>query len=151
MFNVGMETIATSESTLVTIGRLARRAGLGAETLRHYERLGLIRPARRSAANYRLYGPETERRLAFIHRAQALGFSLADIRDLLGLHHRRDASAAEVKALTEQRIALVESKIADLERMREGLAALAEQCSGAGTTEECPILAALARREAPKP
>jgi len=142
-----MKKLAANENALLTIGRLARRAGLGTETLRHYERLGLIRPARRSAANYRLYDLVTEQRLSFIRRAQALGFSLAEIRELLDLHHRNDASAAEVKALTEQRIALVESKIVDLERMRDGLATLAKQCSGAGTTEECPILTALARPE----
>lgn len=139
-----MDTQALEKGALVTIGRLARRAGLGAETLRHYERLGLIRPARRSAANYRLYGPETARRLAFIQRARALGFSLAEIRELLDLHHYAEASAAEVKALTERRIEAVEAKITDLERMRAGLAALSEQCDGRGGSQECPILAALA-------
>lgn len=132
----------------VTIGRLARKAGLGAETLRHYERLGLIRPARRSAANYRLYGPETERRLTFIRRAQALGFSLAEIRELLDLHHRSEAKAGEIKALTERRIEMVKTKIADLEHMRDGLNALARQCDGERPSAECPILLALSAPEA---
>lgn len=134
----------TPDTQTITIGRLARRVGLGAQTLRYYERLGLIRPASRSGANYRLYGPETERCLLFIRRAKKLGFSLEDIRELLGLHHRAGASAAEAKALTTRRIAMVEAKIADLEHIRDGLATLAAQCSGKGPTRECPILAALA-------
>lgn len=131
----------------VTVGRLARRLGLGTETLRYYERLGLIRPARRTAANYRLYGPDAERRLVFIRRAQALGFSLDDIRELLSLHERAGATAAEVKRLTAARAREVEAKLRDLERMREGLAALAAACSGEGPACECPILAALGETE----
>jgi len=134
---------AIGDATAVTIGRLARRVGVCAETLRHYERLGLIRPARRTAANYRLYGPETERRLLFIRRAQALGFSLPDIRELLSLHGRADATAAEARRVTEERIREVDAKMSDLRRMRDGLAALAQSCSGEGPASSCPILASL--------
>lgn len=129
----------------MTIGRLARRVGLGSETLRHYERLGLIRPLRRSRSNYRLYGMEAERRLIFIRRAQALGFSLDDIRELLSLHTRSEASAGEVRALTHARIREVEKKISDLTRIRDGLAVLAASCSGEGPASECPILNSLAK------
>lgn len=132
---------------LVTIGRLARNAGVGAETLRYYERMGLIRPDRRSESNYRLYGPEAERRLAFIRRAQALGFSLEEIRELLSLHHHADAGAAEVKAIAEKRIREVESRIHDLECMRDGLESLSAQCDGKGAVDNCPILAALLNTE----
>lgn len=131
----------------VTIGRLARKLGLGPETLRYYERLGLIRPARRTASNYRLYGSDAERRLVFIRRAQALGFSLDDIGELLSLHERAGATAAEVKRLTAARLREVEGKLRDLDRMREGLAALAAACSGEGPASECPILAALGETE----
>lgn len=131
----------------VTIGRLARKLGLGAETLRYYERLGLIRPVRRTASNYRLYGRDAERRLVFIRRAQALGFSLEEIRELLSLHGRADATAAEVRRLTAARVREVEAKLHDLERMRAGLAALAAACSGEGPASECPILAALGEPE----
>lgn len=130
-----------------TIGRLAHRLGLGAETLRYYERLGLIRPIRRTASNYRLYGPDAERRLVFIRRARALGFSLEEIRELLSLHGRADATAAEAKRLTEARMRQVDAKIRDLERMHEGLAALAAACSGEGPASACPILASLAGAE----
>lgn len=144
----GPETGPEGGGTLaVTVGRLARKLGLSAETLRHYERIGLIHPARRTAANYRLYGPEAERRLVFIRRAQALGFSLEDIRELLSLHGRADATASEVKRLTAARAREVEAKLRDLERMREGLAALAAACSGEGPASECPILAALGEPE----
>lgn len=130
-----------------TVGRLARKLGLGAETLRYYERLGLIRPIRRTTANYRLYGPDAERRLIFIRRAQALGFSLDDIRELLSLHGRADATASEVKRLTAARAREVEAKLRDLEGIRAGLAALADACSGRGPASECPILAALGEPE----
>lgn len=138
-----------AQSGSMTIGRLARGAGVGTETLRYYERLGLIRPQRRTESNYRLYGTEAVRRLAFIRRAQALGFSLEEIRELLSLHHRADARAAQVKAIAEERIREVEDRLRDLERMREGLQALSAQCSGQGSVDDCPILAALSGPEAP--
>lgn len=131
----------------MTIGRLARRVGVGAETLRYYERLGLIRPARRTDGNYRIYGPEAEQRLVFVRRAQTLGFSLEEIRDLLSLHHRADANAAEAKAIVETRIREVDARIRDLKSMRDGLSALSVQCDGEGPADECPILAALGAPE----
>lgn len=130
----------------MTIGLLARKAGVGAETLRYYERLGLIRPERRTKSNYRLYGSDAERRLIFIRRAQALGFSLDGIHELLSLHGR--AGAREVKEIAERRIREIETRIEDLECMRQGLQTLASQCDGKGTAEDCPILAALSGLEA---
>lgn len=127
----------------MTTGRLARKAGVGAETLRYYERLGLIRPERRTKSNYRLYGPDAERRLTFIRRAQSLGFSLDGIRELLSLHDRADVGAYEVKAIAERRIREIETRIEDLRSMRQGLETLSSQCDGTGPAEECPILAAL--------
>ncbi len=133
---------------LVTIGALARTEQLAPETLRYYERVGLIEPARRTASNYRLYGPEARRRLRFIRRAQALGFSLAEIGELLSLHARPEADMGEVKALADEKIADIERKIRDLERMKAGLEGLAEQCPGHGSTAECPILGALLSEDA---
>jgi len=129
----------------VTIGKLAKEAGVGAGTLRYYERLGLIVPAERTAAGYRVYDRATARRLRFIRRAQTLGFSLEEIRGLLALSDNPDASAAEVKRLTREKIADIETRLRDLERMREGLRSLESCCSGHGSTTECPILAALNR------
>lgn len=128
---------------LLTIGALARTEQLGPETLRHYERLGLIEPTRRTASNYRLYGSEAARRLRFIRRAQVLGFSLAEIGELLSLHARPEADMGAVKALTEGKIAEIDKKVEDLLRMKQGLEVLTGRCPGHGSTADCPILASL--------
>lgn len=128
----------------LTIGKLARQANVGVETLRYYERRGLIAPERRTDAGYRLYDDDARQRLQFIRRAQTLGFSLDEIAELLSLSHRPTASAADVKRLARARIDDIEARIHDLERMKAALSELEEQCPGhAGTTAECPILAAL--------
>lgn len=127
----------------ITIGKLAKQTGVGVGTLRYYERLGLIAPAQRTAAGYRVYRPEAAQRLHFIRRAQALGFSLEQIAELLALSDNPKAGAAEVKHLTRAKIADIEERIRDLERMKQGLAALEERCPGHGSTANCPILAAL--------
>lgn len=126
-----------------TIGQLARRAELAPETLRHYERLGLIQPSRRSESNYRLYDASALQRLRFIRRAQALGFSLPDIGQLLGLHARGDADMAQVRQVAEQRVAEIDQRLDDLRRLREGLQQLLQACPGHGPTAGCPILGAL--------
>ncbi|WP_428603566.1 Zn(2+)-responsive transcriptional regulator [Sedimenticola sp.] len=128
----------------LTIGKLARQVDLGVETLRYYERRGLIEPQRRTESGYRLYTDDARQRLQFIRRAQVLGFSLDEVAELLSLSDRPDQSAAEVKRLTQAKITDIETRIHDLERMKSALSALEEQCPGhAGTTAECPILAAL--------
>jgi len=127
----------------LTIGRLARKSGLATETLRYYERRGLIAPDQRTAAGYRLYRPEAFHRLRFIRRAQALGFSLDEIAELLSLSDDPGQSAAAVKQFTRAKIDDIETRIRDLERMKQGLAALEERCPGHGSTSECPILGAL--------
>lgn len=126
-----------------TIGVLAKNEGVATETLRYYERQGLISPSRRSESNYRLYDISSVRRLRFIRRAQALGFSLADIGELLSLNQQPAAEARAVKALAQSRIADIEAKIVDLQRMQAGLAALSARCNGRGKTADCPILNAL--------
>lgn len=128
----------------LTIGKLARLVGLGVETLRYYERRGLIQPQSRTASGYRLYQVDARQRLLFIRRAQALGFSLDEVAELLSLSDRPGASAAEVKQLSQAKIDDIESRISDLERMKAALSELEGQCPGhAGTTADCPILAAL--------
>ncbi len=125
------------------MGRLARKVGLSAEAVRYYERLGLLAPASRSASNYRYYGVEAGRRLRFIRRAQALGFSLSEIAELLSLHTRPEADMGEVKRLARARITQIEARIMDLERMKAGLVSLTERCPGHGSPVDCPILSAL--------
>lgn len=127
----------------LTIGRLAKQSGLAAETLRYYERRGLLAPSQRTASGYRLYRPEAFQRLRFIRRAQALGFSLDEIAELLALSDDPGQSAAVVKQFTRAKITDIESRIRDLERMKQGLTALEERCPGHGSTSECPILGAL--------
>ena len=130
---------------IMTIGRLARDIGIGAGTLRYYERLGLLAPAERTASGYRMYGEAAARRLRFIRRAQALGFTLEEVAELLKLSDNPRASAREVKKATQGKIADIDERIAALQRMRQGLATLEAHCSGHGPTGECPILAALNR------
>jgi Cu(I)-responsive transcriptional regulator len=141
-------TTDSPDSSRLTIGALAQRAGLGTETLRYYERLGLLAPAHRTASGYRQYAPQALERLNFIRRAQALGFSLAQIGELLDLHARPEADMGAVRAIVAQRLAEIDAKIDDLQRLRAGLQALLATCPGHGPSAQCPILAAL-RGEAP--
>ncbi len=132
----------------VTIGVLARRAGVGTGTLRYYETLGLIMPVGRSRGGYRLYRGDELRRLRFIRRSQELGFSLDEVAALLKLSESRGARAADVKRLTREKLLDISRRIRDLERMKHGLERLNEQCHGRGPASECPILAALNAEEA---
>ncbi len=138
---------ARSESSQLTIGELAQRAQLGAETLRYYERLGLLAPTQRTASGYRLYAPQAIERLDFIRRAQALGFSLAQIGELLALHARPEADMGAVRTLAAQRLAEIDAKMDDLQRMKKGLQTLLDACPGHGPTAQCPILGALRNGE----
>ncbi|HUX82643.1 MAG TPA: heavy metal-responsive transcriptional regulator [Halothiobacillus sp.] len=127
----------------IGIGALAQKAGVATETLRYYERLGLISPKQRTAANYRVYDPATAQKVDFIRQAQSLGFSLTEISTLLSLHSRPTADMAEVKQLAVTKITDIDQKIAHLQRMKSGLEVLAKICPGHGPTAECPILNAL--------
>jgi MerR family copper efflux transcriptional regulator len=123
------------------IGALAKRGGVGIDTVRYYERSGLLSPKTRLASGYRRYSHAEVARLRFIRRAQALGFTLKEIRELLALSHHRDV--ARVKRVAQQKVLDVEQRIASLERMRRGLERLIEACPGHGRAEDCPILNAL--------
>jgi len=125
----------------IGIGTLAKRAGVSIDTVRYYEKSGLLAPQQRLPSGYRRYGDLQVARLRFIRRAQELGFSLKDIRELLGLSKQRDV--ARVKRAAEKKLAEVEQKIAALDRVRRGLAQLVSECPGHGKATECPILRAL--------
>ena len=127
------------------IGALAKRGGVRIDTVRYYERSGLLSPKTRLASGYRRYSDAEVARLRFIRRAQALGFTLKEIRDLLALSNRRDV--ARVKRVSQQKLLDVEQRIASLERMRQGLVSLIEACPGHGRAEDCPILNALGGEE----
>lgn len=122
------------------IGELARQAGLSVETLRYYERRGLIPPPARLASGYRIYPEETLDRLTFIRRGKTLGFSLEEIAELLQLEVNPQQSAAQVKTRVDARIAAVEEKIRQLQQLKQSLQQLSSRCSGEGSTGDCPIL-----------
>jgi MerR family copper efflux transcriptional regulator len=123
------------------IGQLAKRGGVGIDTVRYYERNGLLTPRTRLASGYRRYGELELSRLRFIRRAQALGFTLKEVKELLALSGQRDVG--RVKRSAQAKLADVERRIAALERVREGLANLIEACPGHGRAADCPILRAL--------
>ncbi|MDX2110251.1 MAG: heavy metal-responsive transcriptional regulator [Verrucomicrobiota bacterium] len=127
----------------LTIGKVAREAGIGIETVRFYERERLLAPPARSASGYRFFNEDTVPRLNFIKRAKDLGFTLAEIRDLLAFNEDTVNGCGDVKVLVEEKIAGVEAKIEDLKRIRKGLKTLAQRCPGTGASTQCPILAAL--------
>ena len=125
-------------STL-TIGKLAHAAEVGVDTVRFYERAGLLKKPPRSASGYRLYDTADAARLRFIRRAKALGFSLDEIVELLKLNDGGGRRSA-VRALAERRLAEIEQKLVDFGRMRDTLRGLVHQCHGEGSLEGCPII-----------
>jgi Cu(I)-responsive transcriptional regulator len=127
----------------LTIGEVARRAGVGVETVRFYERQGLMAEPARKASGYRQYTEEAIERLRSIRRARELGFSLREIAELLALRADPDATAADIKARTLAKVADVEARIRDLQAIRKVLAGLAASCHGKGPVSDCPILQAL--------
>ena len=131
----------------LTIGRLAEQAGLGIETVRFYERQGLIPPPPRTASNYRIYPEEEVNRLKFIKRAKDLGFTLNEIKELLALQHDPHATKADIKKRTENKIEVIKKKVRDLSRIQEALEHLAGACDGRGPLSDCPILEALTGQE----
>ena len=130
----------------LTIGRLAKRAGVGIDTVRFYERRGLLPRPERTPAGYRLYPATIVDRIRFIRRAKDLGFSLDEIDALLDLQDH-GGQKATVKALTQRKLAEIDARIEDLSRMRDVLKALDRRCSGHGDVDGCPIIDALAGEE----
>ena len=131
----------------LTIGRLAREVGVNLETVRFYERRGLLPRPPRSASGYRLFPVDAKRRLKFIKRAQELGFSLSEIRELLALRMSRRGTSAEIRKRTEAKISDIEGKIKSLDSMRKSLLKLVRSCGGCAPASECPILESLDRED----
>lgn len=127
--------------TGMTIGRLAQAAGVHVETIRYYQRRALLEAPRRPAGGVRRYGIEAVARLHFIKRAQDIGFTLEEVRELLRLERTPDCRDA--RALAAAKLAAVRARIADLERMRSALRRLVAQCD-AGSARTCPIIDSLA-------
>jgi Cu(I)-responsive transcriptional regulator len=129
--------------TYFNIGEAAKASGVTAKMVRHYEAIGLLPPARRTEAGYRLYDDDDVRMLQFIHRGRALGFSLDQIADLLALWRDKHRASADVRRLALEHVASLDRKIAELEAMKRTLATLASSCHG-DARSDCPILDDLA-------
>lgn len=132
--------------TTQTIGHISKASGTPIETIRFYERERLIPQAPRTDAGYRMYNEDTTKRLRFITRAKALGFTLAEIREILNLQDNPASNRtgrAEVKAITEKKLVDIERRITDLKRMQAVLNQLAGQCTGRGSVTHCPIIESL--------
>lgn len=131
---------------MMKIGELARRSGVAIDTVRYYERERLLPPAQRLASGYRIYDPDDVRRLQFVRRAKGLGFTLPEIRDLLALSSQRADDMGTLKRAASDKLADVESRLAELTRIRDGLRTLVDACPGRGALTTCPILHALDER-----
>ncbi len=138
--------MAPRDSAL-TIDKLANAAGVGGETIRFYERAGLLPKPPRKRSGYRQYPPDAVARVMFIRSAKDLGFTLKEITALLELRVDPDKSCADVRALAKAKIVDVEEKMADLARIRGALEKLAKACRGKGPTSECPILDAIEKED----
>lgn len=126
-----------------TIGELAEVAAVGVETIRFYERKGLIEQPPRPVSGFRRYGADAVRRILFIRQAQELGFTLAEIRQLLDLRLDPSRDCAEVKGEALAKIGDIDGRIRSLRSMRAALVAITQACSGEGSTSDCPILDAI--------
>jgi MerR family mercuric resistance operon transcriptional regulator len=127
----------------LTIGAVSRQAGVGIETIRFYEREGLIQDPPRKESGYRQYPPDTVDRVLFIKHAKEVGFSLREIGELLELRLSPGATAADVRKRAVAKIEDITAKIRRLQRMKRALEKLVKTCAGKGPVSECPILEAL--------
>ncbi len=130
------------ENTL-KIGQVARQSDVRVDTVRYYERVGLLPAPPRRASGYRAYPWDTPRRILFIKRAQELGFSLQEIRELLDLRASPGSTCDDVRRRAEDKLVAVDQKIAALQRIRAALQELTGACIGEGPISACPVLDAL--------
>ncbi len=132
------------EQQMMKIGAVAARADVNIQTVRYYERRGLLPKPPRTESNYRLYSEDSVRRVRFVKRAQELGFSPKEIKELLALRIDSRATRAHVRERTEAKITDIEEKIRSLRAMKKTLTRLtAACCGGGGSVSDCPILEAL--------
>jgi MerR family transcriptional regulator, copper efflux regulator len=129
-----------------TIDRLANAVGVNVQTVRYYERLHLLGPAARASSGYRLYGSEEEQRLRFIKNAQALGFTLREIAELLNLRVSSRARCRDVQRKAEDKLRCVEAKAQALQALAHALESLIRACRAGQPTDRCPILKRLEKK-----
>ena len=127
----------------IRTGELAKRAEVNAQTLRYYERRGLLLKPKRSESGYRLYDEDAVRRIRFIKKAQDLGFTLAEISELLSLEVEEQTACDDIREKAQAKLAEIDGKVRDLTRIRNTLNELLEACAAREPTEACPILNSL--------
>ena len=127
---------------VLSIGKLSKQSGVNIETIRYYEKIGVMPAPGRNAGGFRIYEPDHLKRLSFVRRSRQLGFSLDEIRNLLRLVDGHGHTCAEVHALMLSHLAEIRRKIRDLRRLQRAMAEMAAQCSGE-SVPECPIVDAL--------
>ena len=137
-----MDTMGQIRNGLRT-SEVAAQAAVNVETIRFYERRGLLPKPPRTASGYRTFSPEMVPRIRFIKRAQDLGFSLKEIKELLSLRANPNTTCSDVRRRAEEKLLDIERRIRDLRRMGKTLARLAANCPGRGDTASCPILESL--------
>lgn len=130
----------------LTIGQVADSAGVNVETIRYYQRRGLLEEPLKPQRGHRRYPPETVKHIRFIKRAQALGFTLEEVAALLTLEAA--CACAETRALAAHKVDVIEKKLSDLSAMRDALAGLVRQCDAGEPAQGCPIIQVLSRDEA---
>lgn len=131
----------------LSIGQVARQTGVGVETVRFYERQGLLEKPPRTKSGYRQYPLEAVSRLGFIKKAKEVGFSLKEIKELLSLRLDTTATCEDVRSRAQVKIHEIEQKVQALQRMKQALMDLTAACSGDGPVSECPILQSLEEKE----
>ncbi|MBL8054644.1 MAG: heavy metal-responsive transcriptional regulator [Nitrospira sp.] len=125
------------------IGQLAKQVGVNIETIRYYERLNLLAPMSRLPSGYRLYNRDSQRRLRFIKNAQALGFTLHEIEELLDLRASSKARCGDIQRKAQTKLKHVEAKVSDLQALARALRGLIRTCRAGRPSDHCPILASL--------
>jgi MerR family mercuric resistance operon transcriptional regulator len=143
-----MPTRTAGDVEVLTRGTLAERSGCDIETIRYYERIGILPPPPRSQGGHRLYGQDLIKRLTFVRRSRELGFTLEEIRQLLRLVDGSNYTCAQVETLAHRHARDIHQKIADLKKLKSVLEAMASQCTG-GEVPECPIIDALFASQTP--
>jgi len=131
------------EPETLRTGEVAARAGVNVQTLRYYERRGILKDPKRRASGYRAYPPDAVQLIRFIKRAQELGFTLTEIEDLLELRGNQESACSEVRGAAQAKIADIERKIRDLQAIKHALGLLVASCAKKGSPRRCPILEAL--------
>ena len=131
----------------MTIGQVSKLTGVGVETIRFYERSGLLNAPERKSSGYRVYSEDIVDRLRFIRRAKDLGFALSEVESLLRLRVDSEVSCVQARQQALEKITEIEGKIQDLQRIRGALTELISACDEPREDTECPVLKALARQE----